>query len=94
MKQGLRNPLETRRELLVARVAFQRFELRSHIGALRSSQRGATWHAGLLASVAIVGVWMVLPRNRMAAKAKAFGAVRLAARLWTFARALSPFTQR
>ena len=67
MSGDVPDAVETRRQVLIARIALQRFELRAHVGALRISTRPAAWaRPALLATGAAVGSWLLLRRAPLA----------------------------
>lgn len=66
--------LESRRQVLLATAALQRFALRGDVGSLRASLRPAAWTRPLaIAAVAMAGPWLV----RRSPVAGALGALRL-----------------
>jgi hypothetical protein len=85
--------LETRRQVLMATAALQRFEMRAHVGTLRMSTRPAAWaRPALLATGAAAGSWLLLRRGPLAG---AMQVLRLAAVIafWGSSSAAQPLVQ-
>jgi hypothetical protein len=75
--------LESRRQVLLATVALQRFALRGDVGSLRASLRPAAWTRPVaIAALAITARWLAR-RSPMAGTVGALRLLPLALGSWT-----------
>lgn len=83
-----RDDTERRRQVLLARVALQRFAWRADIGSLRASLRPLAWKRPAFIAALAIGAQLLRPQGAVAGATRLLLLVKLARRSWTIARRL------